>query len=68
MQYYLCPRCKFHVPAKKNVCTTCGFDMLSLKTAQADQDAAKPTKTSVWQRMFGAEKSKETTSEKPALG
>lgn len=67
MQYYLCPRCKFHVPAKKNVCTTCGFDMLSLKNAVVAQDEVKTQKKSVWERLFGAEKVKETTTEKPVL-
>ena len=67
MQYYLCPRCKFHVPAKKNVCTTCGYDMLSLKQALAQPEEKKVAKTSILERLFGSDK-KEPATEKPALG
>ena len=68
MQYYLCPRCQFRVPAKKNVCTTCGFDITPLKNAQPDQqtDKSRPT---IWSRLVGGGKQKEQPSqEKPALG
>lgn len=27
MQYVLCPRCKFKVPANKHLCSTCGYVM-----------------------------------------
>jgi predicted amidophosphoribosyltransferase len=67
MQYYLCPRCKFHVPGKKNACTTCGYDMLSLKQAQARAEANPPVKTSIFERMFGSSKKNESATEKPAL-
>jgi ribosomal protein L40E len=65
MQYYLCPRCQFRVPAKKNACTTCGYDMLPLKTAAAQQNENKSVKTSIWSRMLGDKK--EQGKEKPAL-
>jgi ribosomal protein L40E len=65
MQYYLCPRCQFRVPAKKNACTTCGYDMLPLKTAAAQQNENKPAKASIWSRMLGDKK--EQGKEKPAL-
>jgi len=67
MSYYLCPRCQFQVAAKKNRCTTCGFDMLTFKNAQAQAGDEKP-KASVWVRLFGSDKKQEATSEKPALG
>ncbi len=65
MQYYLCPRCKFHVPAKKSVCTTCGFDMVPLKNAQAKAD--DQPKANFLNKLFGGEKPKEQTQEKPVL-
>jgi hypothetical protein len=67
MSYYLCPRCQFQVAAKKNVCTTCGFDMLALKNAQPKAGDEQNAKPSVWERMFGSDKRKEAGSEKPAL-
>ena len=67
MQYYLCPRCKFHVPAKKNVCTTCGFDMLPLKNAQHSAEKNQVAKSSVWDRLLGGDKRKGQAEEKPAL-
>ena len=66
MQYYLCPRCKFHVAEKKNLCPTCGFDMLSLKMAQAEADKQASAKPSVWTKLFSADK-KESAKEKPAM-
>jgi len=67
MQYYLCPRCKFHVPAKKNVCTTCGFDMLPLKNAQHSAEKNQVAKSSIWDRLLGGDKQKGQAEEKPAL-
>jgi len=67
MQYYLCPRCQFRVPAKKNACTTCGFDMLPLKTAQSEPAETKSSRASVWLRMLGVDKKAEQGKEKPAL-
>lgn len=68
MQYYLCPRCQFRVAATKKVCHTCGFDISTLKSAEADQAAAgKAPKSMFWSKIFGQDRNKETTTEKPAL-
>jgi hypothetical protein len=68
MQYYLCPRCQFRVPAKKNACTTCGFDLTPLKNAKPDQEE-KPNRASMLLRLIGGgNKPKEQSNqEKPAL-
>ncbi|HEY9777871.1 MAG TPA: hypothetical protein V6C81_29185 [Planktothrix sp.] len=67
MQYYLCPRCQFRVPAKRNACTTCGFDLTPLKNAKVDQEE-KPSRASMLLKLIGGNKQKEQPSqEKPAL-
>lgn len=71
MQYYLCPRCQFRIAAKKNVCTTCGFNLASLKTSAPLEDAettpAKLPKTAFWSKYLG-QSNKDPAQEKPALG
>lgn len=73
MQYYLCPRCQFRVAANKQVCTTCGFNIASLKNNQAavveQAPVTKVAKNGFFSKFMGAQPStKEPREEKPALG
>jgi hypothetical protein len=71
MQYYLCPRCQFKIAAKKNVCTTCGFNMSSLKSSAPVEEQSTPStmpKTAFWSKYIGIQPAKEPSQEKPALG
>jgi hypothetical protein len=71
MQYFLCPRCQFRVPATKHVCQTCGFKIPSAKSttsgASSNGDGAVKL-TNPFAKMLGFNKQKEAGSEKPALG
>ncbi len=72
MQYYLCPRCQFRIAANKHVCTTCGFNMSSLKNTSAVEEQTSPVKmpkTAFWSKYLGIQPAnKEPAQEKPALG
>ena len=72
MQYFLCPRCQFRVPATKHTCQTCGFKIPTASSTKggttAGDNAVKLTNPFAKLLGFtGNAKQKETGSEKPAL-
>lgn len=69
MQYLLCPRCQFKMPANKHICQTCGFKIPSVAPA-SDASKGADNKARVFSKLFGftnSAKSKEQ-QEKHALG
>lgn len=70
MQYLLCPRCQFKIPANKHICQTCGFKIPSqseIKNGAKSEDGS--TKARTFSKLFGfnnSAKNKETQQE--ALG
>lgn len=76
MQYFLCPRCQFKVPANKHLCQTCGYQVPSAAT----NSGASPASAFSASRSFKSsnpfakllrlqsDESKEPSQEKPALG
>jgi hypothetical protein len=72
MQYFLCPRCQFRVPANKHSCQTCGYKIPSASSAGSgtNTDERTGTLTNPFAKLMGFtgnSKQKETGSEKPAL-
>ncbi len=60
MQYVLCPRCKFKVPANKHLCSTCGYVMPvypgGAELAGRSTVVISPTQTKpqgFWATLFG---------------
>jgi len=72
MQYFLCPRCQFRVPANKHICQTCGYKIPSASGAGGGTKNVERsgTLTNPFAKLLGftgSDKQKETGSEKPAL-
>jgi hypothetical protein len=69
MQYFLCPKCQFKVPANKHICQTCGYKIPSASEASGGADGAD-IKARTFSKLFGfnASKQKDSQQEKPALG
>ncbi len=73
MQYFLCPRCQFRVPANKHICQTCGNKIVSSTPANsgADNSVEKKALVNPFAKLLGfnnESKSKDGSQEKPALG
>lgn len=73
MQYFLCPRCQFRVPANKHSCQTCGYKIPSTSGTSGGTKPEERTGklTNPFAKLLGFtgnDKQKETGSEKPALG
>lgn len=71
MQYILCPRCQFKMPANKHICQTCGMKIPT--TASAEGGKGKETKslTNPFARLLGlngSNKTKDQSQENHALG
>lgn len=70
MQYLLCPRCQFKIPANEHICQTCGLKIPSVSEVKTSDKAGEgATKARSFSKLFGfnnAAKSKEAQSE--ALG
>lgn len=67
MHYLLCPRCQFKMPARKHMCSTCGYELpVEEKAPEASNQST--SKGSVWAKFLGyGEKRTEQGQEKPAL-
>jgi predicted amidophosphoribosyltransferase len=73
MQYFLCPRCQFRVPANKHICQTCGNKFVSSAPANsgADNSVEKKALVNPFAKLLGfnnQSKQKDSSQEKPALG
>jgi hypothetical protein len=76
MQYFLCPRCQFKVPANKHLCQTCGYQVPSAATnsgaspasAFSASRAVKSTNPFAKLLRLQSDENKEPSQEKPALG
>lgn len=71
MQYFLCPRCQFKVPATKHMCQTCGYTLPAASaTGGGGKTAERGKLANPFAKMLGinnSAKQQETTQEKPAL-
>lgn len=72
MQYILCPRCQFKVPANKHMCQTCGYALPSASNASTGggSNLERGKLSNPFAKMLGlnnSAKQQETTQEKPAL-
>ena len=76
MQYFLCPRCQFKVPANKHLCQTCGYQVPSAATnggassasASAASRSVKSTNPFAKLLRLQSDDNNETSQENPALG
>lgn len=57
MQYLLCPRCKFRVPANRHLCTTCGNRIpdppRAVNSDRLGSGGEKLQKIGFWQQFLG---------------
>jgi hypothetical protein len=70
MQYILCPRCQFKVPATKHMCQTCGYNLPSVAATGGGTSPERGKLSNPFAKMLGmnnSSKQQETTQEKPAL-
>ena len=73
MQYFLCPRCQFKVPANKHICQTCGYSVPSAKPVQAEAGGATDgatdgSKVRNLSKLFGFNSAKQKDAQREALG
>ena len=72
MQYFLCPRCQFRVPANKHICQTCGKKFAPAApasggtTGTASRAIVNPFARLL--KLDSQSKQKDSSQEKPALG
>ena len=70
MQYILCPRCQFRVPANKHLCQTCGNKMPSGASTNGGTVSERGKLSNPFAKMLGMNntaKQQDSTQEKPAL-
>lgn len=69
MQYFLCPRCQFKVPANKHICQTCGYKVPTSKPAQGEANGTdNGTKARSFSKLFGFNAAKPKDAQQEALG
>lgn len=69
MQYLLCPRCQFKIPANKHICQTCGFKIPSQSDVKNGAKSVEgTTKARSFSKLFGFNSAKNKDTQQEALG
>ncbi len=73
MQYFLCPRCQFRVPANKHICQTCGNKIVHAAPTggAAEKGVDRKANINPFARLLGLNnqtKQTDNNQEEPALG